>query len=282
MQCALHLTELFHSDATPNTLQQDGDMWTATWNDGDRFFGVFFRPAKEFPGAYDVSFSPTEQPPGFDFTTDKLGRSKSAVGVFGQVVAYIRQFLDTFHPPGLVFGAFEKGRKALYLRMLGTLKADFRQGGYVLVQPDADTLGIMQQRSRLYVQYQAGRLRTKVGDLQTRKRDWMNAKLQKESRFGITEATHPLVDRIAAFLTRYAKPAADYDADFDEPEAQFNGPDSAMLYTAMQALRNGATVPPQVNSGWSSGCYRGDAAAHQEHDMLVSEINRLARSAKPL
>lgn len=172
----MQITELFHSNATPNTLQQDGDLWTATWNDGERFFDIFFRPAKELPGAYEVTFSPTEQPPGFDFTTDKLNRKKSSVGVFGQVVAYMRQFLTTRHPAGLMFGAFESARKSLYLKMLGMLKSDFRQNGYVMVQPNEYTLGIMQQRSRLYLQYQAGRLKTKVGDLQNRKRDWMDAR----------------------------------------------------------------------------------------------------------
>src|ERR1700757_4482458 len=113
------LTELFHDNTTPTSLQQDGEDWTATWPDGNRFFGIYFRPAKEFPGAFDVTFSPTEQPKGFDFTTDKLkrtdqtGRSKNAAGVFGQVVAYIRQFLQQVHPAGLVFGAFEKSRKSL-------------------------------------------------------------------------------------------------------------------------------------------------------------------------
>lgn len=155
-------------------------MWTATWNDGDRFFGVYFRPDKELPSTYDVTFSPIEQPPGFDFTTDKLGRKKNASGVFGQVVAYIRQFLQQIHPTGLVFGAFEKGRKSLYIKMLNYLKADYQKGGYVFIQPNDYTLGIMQQRSRLYVQYQAGQLKTKLGSLQTAKRNWVDSKLAKK------------------------------------------------------------------------------------------------------
>jgi hypothetical protein len=174
-----NLTELFHANSVANALKQDGEDWTATFSDGERFFSIYFRPAKEFPGAYDVAFSPTEQPSGFDFTTDKLGGKKNSAGVFGQVVAYIRQFLQQIHPTGLVFGAFEKVRKSLYLRMLRALQADFKQSGYVVVQPNDFTLGIMQQRSRLYLRYQADRLRTKVGDMHDAKRDWIDNKLAR-------------------------------------------------------------------------------------------------------
>lgn len=101
---------------------------------------------------------------------------------------------------------------------------------------------------------------------------------KREKRINKTPApSHDnLVERIKNFLSNHAKIAADYDPDYDEPEARFNGPDSALLHTAMEAIKHGQK-PPRLGSTWGSGCYRGDQSAKQEHDALVALVNELAK-----
>lgn len=179
------LTELFNSAETTQALRQDGADWTATWGDGKQSFQIYFEPDVNFPGAYSVSFAPVNVPSDFNHTRDMLarkdstGRSKNATDIFGQVIGYIRQFLTHQRPSGLIFVALEAKRLALYKRMLRYLDTDIKQGGYLPIVPDSLSIGIIRKQSRLYVQYQSGRLAAKVGDLQSRKHDWMDRKLQR-------------------------------------------------------------------------------------------------------
>lgn len=90
-----------------------------------------------------------------------------------------------------------------------------------------------------------------------------------------------LAEKIFEFLDAHAKIAGDYDPEWDESEARFNGPDSSMLFSAANLLAKGQT-PIEVHSSWSSGCYKGwqDKNLEKEHDTLVHEVNLRARATK--
>lgn len=88
-----------------------------------------------------------------------------------------------------------------------------------------------------------------------------------------------LVKEIFDFLDAHAKTAADYDPDFDDVGERFNGPDSSMLFSAASRLMYGVSLIP-VQSSWTSGCYKNmfDASLRAEHDALVDEVSRRAKS----
>lgn len=88
-----------------------------------------------------------------------------------------------------------------------------------------------------------------------------------------------LATEIFEFLKKYAKEAACYDAEYDDPEDRFNGPDSAMFYTAA-VLMDEDRKPILVHSDWGSGCYKThlDDVGGELHDRLRKEVNRLHHS----
>ena len=86
-------------------------------------------------------------------------------------------------------------------------------------------------------------------------------------------AAEQLARDIHQFLAAHARTAADFDPDRDPPEERFNGPDSAMLYAAAEALLRGDPIAV-VWSSWASGCYQPmrDRAAQAVHDGLIERL----------
>ncbi len=85
-----------------------------------------------------------------------------------------------------------------------------------------------------------------------------------------------LSKEIFEFLDTYAKTAADYDPEFDDPEDRFNGPDSSMFYAAATLIDLGR-VPCNVWSEWNSGCYKTnlDSNGFEIHQNLLNRVYAL-------
>lgn len=83
-----------------------------------------------------------------------------------------------------------------------------------------------------------------------------------------------LAKEITDFLERHSIPSADYDPDFDNFEDRFNGPDSAMLYNAAEALKADVEFTRPLSS-YGSGCYRPWPSKEVEawHDRLLSQLS---------
>jgi hypothetical protein len=91
-------------------------------------------------------------------------------------------------------------------------------------------------------------------------------------------AGQDLADRIDTFLGNYAKLAADYDPEYDDPDERWNGPDSAMMAMAANAIRSGQ-MPPVVHSDIGSGCYRDyfDPQVQAEHTAILSALDAMRK-----
>lgn len=90
-----------------------------------------------------------------------------------------------------------------------------------------------------------------------------------------------LPQQIFEFLEKYAKTAADFDPDLDHESERFNGPDSAMLYSAALMLQNNEEPSRLfVHSDWHSGCYKTnlDNEGEKIHSSILKEISRLKNS----
>lgn len=150
----MRLVELFQATAQP--LQQQGNEWVGEWNDDTQQFQISFQPDDHYSGCYEFWFSPTNnRPRGFLYYKDQLNRPKSASGVLGQVVAYVRQFIAQVKPVGLLYHQLEDKRARIYSTILRVLAKELASQGYTIVQPDESTVLLVQRRSRAYLQYVA-------------------------------------------------------------------------------------------------------------------------------
>jgi hypothetical protein len=175
----MRLLELFRTSTPIQPLHQDGDHWMATWNDGDEQFIISFRPT-DYPNTYTFYFAPNlapdERPADFSWLTDFLKRKKSASGIFGQVVAYVRSFIAMAQPHGLVINPYEARRKRLYLSIVQALRPELASKGYIMVQPNDFTILLLKRRSRAYLQYRSEQARAMYQKVRDAKAD-MRAKV---------------------------------------------------------------------------------------------------------
>lgn len=90
-----------------------------------------------------------------------------------------------------------------------------------------------------------------------------------------------LSSQIFSFLEKYAKTSADFDPVYDDESERFNGPDSAMLYSAAVMIESKSELSRLfVHSDWHSGCYKTnlDSDGEQIHSSIIQAISELKNS----
>lgn len=167
------LNELFATTGQLPQLQQSDGGWTAQWEDAGLGYHIFFYPQTNAPeGVWDVAFAPLDKPSKeFDYTTDMMKRKKTSAAVMGQVVSYIRSFMQGVKPLGLFFAGLESKRQKLYTRMIQALSQEYKSAGYVFLQPNTETFGLVRRNTRYYLQLMSAPARAKMASVAASKRD---------------------------------------------------------------------------------------------------------------